>query len=297
MSTFDQLVSDCLLILQGYGLAQSRAAFLASGVDDNDLQFTVGDASGFEQGVAEIGDEIVFIDSVDYPSAILTIAPDGRGWSGTTAAAHSQNARITMAPTWPKRTVATVLNEAIVGTYPKLFGVGSTSFTFNPSVSTYELPAAAEKVLRVTADTIGPSREQRQINRYSFNSNAPTASFASGNTITLEQGADPGRSVTVTYLKQPTEITFGDEFTDSGLSETAKLAVKYAACSALIAFMDTSRLPVGTAQADEYDPSKNGVGTATRISAQLYQRYLVELDTEQKRLRAAHPTPIVVRTR
>jgi hypothetical protein len=164
-------------------------------------------------------------------------------------------------------------------------------------VTTYEIPAAAEKILKVTADTLGASREQAQIRRYSWNSSAPTTTFASGNTITLEQAPAPGRGVTVTYQKRPTEITFGAPFTDSGLPESSKLAIKYLACSNLVALMDASRLPVDTAVADEYDPSKSGIGTASRISTLLYQRYLLELDTEAKSLRATYPVPVVVRTR
>ena len=297
MSTFDNLVDDVSQTLHGYGLAQPRASFLSASVGTNDLAFSVIDASGFEQGVAEIGNELVFIESVDYSSSILTISPDGRGYYGTTAATHGINSRITMAPVWSRSRIATAINETILGVYPTLFGVASTSFTFIPAVTTYSLPAETERVLRVTADTIGPSGEQETIKRYSFNSVAPTSKYATGNTITLEQSAAPGRSVTVTYVKQPSEITFGSAFTACGLSETAKRCIKYGAISSLLAYMDSARLPVDTAQADEYDQSKAGIGTAGRISAQLYQRYLVELETERKRLRAATPTPISVRTR
>lgn len=296
-STFDNLVDDVLQTLHGYGLAQPRAAFLTAPVLAGDLTFTVRDATGFEQGVAEIGNEIVFIESVDYGSSILTISPDGRGYYGTTAAGYSSDTRLTMAPIWPRAKVAAAINEAILGTYPTLFGVGTTSFTYSPVVNTYGLPVDAEKVLKVTAETIGPSQEQMVLNRYSFNSVAPVGDFVTGTSITLEQGAFPGRLVTVTYAKQPTEITFGNAFTLSGLAESAKRCIKYGVCSALISYMDSARLPVDTAQADEYDPSRAGVGTASRISAQLYQRYLVELETERKRLRAATPIPINLRTR
>lgn len=296
MSTFDQLCDDVLQTLYGYGLAQPRATFLVSSVADSDYTITVRDASSFEQGVAEIGNETIFIESVDTGSNVLTISPDGRGYYGTTAAAHAADTRVTMAPVWSRQRVAQAINETILGCYPTLFGVGTTTFSFNPSINTYEIPAEAERVLRVTADTIGSSREAMEINRYSFNSTA-SDDFTSGNSITLEKGPFPGRNVNVTYLKALTEITFGDAFTECGLAESAKLAVKYGACSNLMAFMDGSRLPVNTAQADEYDPSRNGVGTASKISAQLYQRHLMELESERKSLRAATPTPITVRTR
>lgn len=295
--TFDNLVNEVLQELYGAGLAQPRASFLTVGVDANDLTFTVTDASSFSQGVAEIGNELVFVESVDLTNNTLTISPDGRGYYGTTAAVHAINARIEFAPTWSKKKIASAINEAILNTYPTLFGTGTTSFTYNPAITTYSVAAEAEAVLKVTADTIGPSLEQVQITRYSFNSVAPTGEFATGNSITLERAPLPGRSVTVTYAKVPSEITFGDSFTECGLRETARLAVKYGACASLTAYLDAARLPVGIAQADEYDPSKNGVGNASRISAQLYQRYLIELENERKRLRLTTPIPLSKRTR
>lgn len=297
MSTFDQLCDDVLQTLYGYGLAQPRASFLNGGIDADDLQITVNDASNFEQGIAEIGNEIVFIESIDAGNNTLTISPDGRGYYGSTAATHATSARITMSPTWSRTRVAGAVNEAILGVFPTLFGVATTSFTYNPTITTYELPALCERVLQVTCDTLGPSNEQLELNRYRFNSTATGSDFATGNSITLEKGPMPGRSVNVTYKKALTELTFGQAFTLSGLRESAKLCIKYAACSTLIAFMDSSRLPVDTAQADEYDPSRNGVGTASRTSAQLYQRYLVELDNERKRLLQNTPSTISVRTR
>lgn len=296
MSTFTQLVNDVLQSLHGYGLSQDRAAHLIAAADADGLTMTLSNVSNFEQGLAEIESELVFIESVDDASGVITISPDGRGYYGTTAAAHAINKRITMAPTWSRQRVVQALNEAIVGTHPMLFGVASTTFTFSPAVNTYELPAECERVIRVTADTIGPTKEQITLNRYSFNSAAPTATFATGNTITLEKGAFPGRGITVTYAKQPTELVEGDDFTECGLRESAKVAIKYAACSNLVAWMDTARLPVHTTQADSAD-GFNPAGRATDISTKLYQRYLIELESERRRQAQAYPATISVRTR
>lgn len=294
MITFDNLVDDVLLTLRGYGLSQPRSAKLAGALTDTDTTIKLTAVDGFEQGIAEIGDELVFINSVDYSAFALDV---DRAQYDTVASAHDNAARITMAPTWTRKQVADAINDAIVGTYPDLFGVASTSFAFSPVQTTYPLPAEAERILSVVTDTIGPSQEQLAINRYSFNSVAPTVEFATGNTITLEKGGFPGRDITVTYTKAPSEITFGASFTDCGLRESAKLAIKYATCAALTAFMDTAQLPVDSAAADNYDPSHYGPGTASKISNNLYQRYQIELKNEQRRLRQATGVPISVRTR
>lgn len=294
MSTLSQLVDEVLMTLNGYGAPAPRASFLSVGIDATTTTATVTDGSDFNQGIAQIGDELVYVESVS--GGTLTLSADGRGFYGTTAAAHAANARVTMNPTWPRVRVEAAINDAIEGTYPVLFGVASTSFTFTGVKTTYELPADCEQVLSVSADTIGPSEEQHHIKRYSFNSVAPTDEFATGNSITLQVAPAPGQTVTVTYRKAPSAITTSDEFTVSGLRDTAWKAVKYAACSELLAYLDSARLPVDTAPSAEYG-DRNQIGSAARVSAQLFQRYEIELERERRRLATTTPVPINVRGR
>ena len=296
-TTLRSLTDEVLNTVKGYGLHQSRSTYLSTGVDAAVLSFSVNDAANMDQGIAEIEDELVFIDSVDRTTNTLTIAPDGRGEQGTTAAAHAANKRIDFNPVWSRLRVRQAINDVILSTHPVLFGVGVQQFTFTPSVTTYSLPADADGILSVTADTLGPSRQQQRVCKYSFNSVAPVDDWATGNTVTLHESVAPGRTVTVTYKKQPTELAAdGDLLTASGLRETAKRCIVYGACSQIVSFMDVARLPVDTAQADEYD-ERNSVGTATRIAGQLEARFQMELEKERARLRAATPVPINVRIR
>lgn len=297
MTTFRNLQDEVLQTLLGYGLAQPRATFLSAGVNATDLAFTVRDVDSLEQGVAEIEDEAVFIESVDQSSNTITLAPDGRGFYGTTAAAHLTDTRLTFGSPWPRRRVRSAINDVIIATYPTLFAVAQAQFTFNPSVTTYSLSAEAEQVLMVTADVNGPSKEQQVVRRYSTNLVAPTDDWPTTNTITLQEAVSPGRTVTVTYLKQPSAlVNDADQLTASGLRETAKLAIIYGACAQLVSYMDAARLPVDTAQADEQD-AKTPVGQASRVAGQLRLYYENELERERRRLRAATPVAINVRTR
>ena len=106
----------------------ARAAFLTSAVTASDSQIPVDDATGFEQGVAEVGNETIFIKSVDYSNNLLTVSGDGRGYYSTTAAVHGNGARITMAPTWSRQRIMSSVNEAIVGTFPTLFAIMLINF-------------------------------------------------------------------------------------------------------------------------------------------------------------------------
>lgn len=289
MTSFDELVREVRSSLRGYGLVREAVAFLASGIDDNDLTIAVDDASGLAPGVVEIGSECVYVRSIDGNN--LTVAPDGRGWDGTTAASHASGVRVTGNPPYPTWRLEGAINDAILGVFPDLFGIASTSFTYNPSVTTYSVPADTEDILKVTTNVLGPSQEQAEIHRYTFNSNAPTTAFATGNCLTLNEAPEPGRTVTVTYAKQPSALTSGDDFTDSGLRETAKPAVVYSALADLVARIDSSRATVDGASGHEYGTTMK-VGTATQLAAQLTARAEMELMKEKERLRKAHPVRV-----
>jgi hypothetical protein len=115
--------------------------------------------------------------------------------------------------------------------------------------------------------------------------------------IIIQQGAFPGRPVQVFYATQPQNITWGQTFEQSGLLSTAKKAVRYHAESSLVATMDVARINVGSAQALAYDPNKNPIGVASKLSAQLYQRYELELKEERRRLERLVPRSISMRMR
>lgn len=285
MATYEDLVREVRATLTGYTLRREPTAFLSGGINSSALTITVDDASGFSPGVIEIDSECIYLRSVSGNT--LTIAPDGRGWDGTTAASHSANARVTMSPPFPTWRLARAINDTIVGTWPDLYGVGTTSFTYNPSVTTYSLPAEVENVLSVTATMLGPSQEQAEIHEYKFNSNAPTSEFATGNCITLLRVPEPGRTVTVTYAKAPSEISAGDALTESGLRETARRSLVYGALAQLVSLIDSARVTTDSAVADEFDTAQR-VGTATQMAAQLTARYQMELEQEKRRLRQAH---------
>ena len=297
MTTFRELQDEVLHTLQGYGLDQPRTAWLTATRSSSALTVPVDSTTSLAAGIAEIESEQVYIQSVDHNANTVTIAPDGRGWYGTTAAEHVANTRVTFSPTWPRQRVKSAINDTIVGTYPTLFGVAQTQFTYNPSVTTYSIPAEAERVLSVTADVNGPSLEQQNVRHYQFNSTSPTDDWATTNSLTLHEAVTPGRTVTVTYQKAPSALaTDAAQLTTSGLRETAKLAIVYGTVSQLVSHMDTARLAVDTAQGDEYD-ERNQVGQASRISGQLYLRYQSELEAERRRLRATTPVAISVRKR
>lgn len=286
MPTFDSLVREVRAAMRGYGLIREGTAFLSAGINNSTLTITVDDASALAPGLVEIDSEVIDVRSITGNT--LTVAPGGRGYDGTTAVAHSINARVTANPPYPTWRIEDAINSVIVGAFPDVFAVGTTSFTFNPSITTYSLPADAEDVLKVSTTVLGPSQDQFPVNKFSFNPNAPTAAFATGKCLTLHEAPEPGRTVTVVYSKAPADIASGDDLTDSGLRDTAGPFVIYGTVARLLSFVDASRTLTDSAVASEFGNAQR-VGSATQLAAQMTARYQLELGKEQERLRKAYP--------
>ena len=93
-------------------------------------------------GLIEIGQELMLVTNANTSTRTLTVA---RGFKGTTAASHADNATITLNPTFPRKSVFDAVADNIVRLYPSLYNVTTTSVT---SGSTYaEVPASTVEVL------------------------------------------------------------------------------------------------------------------------------------------------------
>ena len=90
----------------------------------------------------EINQEIMLVTSATTSTRTLTVS---RGYSGTTAAAHSDKDNIFINPTFPRKTVFDAVSDNIVRLYPSLYNGTTTNVT---SSSTYaEVPASTVEVL------------------------------------------------------------------------------------------------------------------------------------------------------
>lgn len=180
MPTFTQLVDEVKTNLAGYTLRQDRIAGLTNtgGINATDLAIQINSSENLAKGIIEIDDEQIWINSFDRNTSTLNaIAGFGRGYNGTTPAPHAENAQVIMTPTFPRVAVKRAINDTINSFYPKLFGVASTTFTFNAAQVAYPLPAEARDVLYISWQTVGPSKEWLPVNRWRFDRMANVAAF------------------------------------------------------------------------------------------------------------------------
>lgn len=289
MSTFSQLTDQLLMQLYGYTTLQDQSTYLTSGMNEASLGFTVSDVTAMSRGIVEIGDEIIWVDTVGTDGTVV-VPPYGRGFRGTTAATHTVGDRVVSSPMFPRQMVKDALNDAIRAVYPDLYGVSNTTFMFNPAVSTYALPSGALDVIAVSWQTTGPSREWLPVRRWRVDKMAATSAFSTGVTVSIYDSIVPGRTVKVTYTKQPSALVNAsdDYVTVTGLPASSEDVVRFGAAYRLVPFFDAARLSGQSAEAD-YSGQPRNQNNAAALSRFILQMYQVRLAEENRRLSALFP--------
>jgi len=292
-STLANLVDEVLLNLNGYTMRQDRTTHLTANIDSSALTLSLGSVTNIGKGIVEIDDELIWLDSYDRVSSTAIAAPYGRGYQGTTADAHTQNTKVTIAPTFPRISVKRAINDTIHAVFPQLFGVDKTTFSLTATQTTYSLPAAVEDVLSVSWDTPGPSGEWLPVRKWRYDSMANVTDYTNGKTISVYDGITPGRTVQVYYTKKPTVLSNNNDIfeTVTGLPSSCKDVIVYGASYRLASFIDPGRLNYMSAEADLADTRiQYGSGAATaRFMLALYTQRLAE---ESAKLRDDYPIRI-----
>jgi hypothetical protein len=289
MSTQNELTDLVLLNLQGFSLDQDQITYLTNPITATDLTFAVGDTTETSRGLVEIDDELIWVQSLDQSSATVTTAPQGRGWMGTTAVNHAAGAVVRNNPKWPRAVIKRAMNDIIKSTYPDLFAVKSTTFTFQAAMFNYGLPSDVADILDVTWDLIGPTKRWPRIQRWRYVSTANTGAFASGKSIEILDSIVPGRTVQVTYTTQPTGLTAGgDEFSVTGLPSTAEDVVMYGACHRLSGYLDIPRLQIQNVEGNQRSQLVPA-GAAASAAKYFYALYQERLAQEREILLSRYP--------
>lgn len=292
MTDYRQLVDETLIRLSGYTQRQDQATFLVSNMAIDAYTFQVADGVVLTRGIVEIGDELVWVDRFDQSTSTGYIPPYGRGFRNTKQSAHSAGDRVTIAPSFPRSQIAHFINDAISGVYPDLFGIGYIEFPFVAVRTTYELPPDAIEAQQVSWQTIGPSREWLPVRNFRMDIMASPTAFPSGRTISVYDAMVPGRPVRVVYTKVPSQLEYmTDDFTDTGLPESAKEVVILGAAYRAASFLDLGRIPAQSAEADAIQ-ANDPVGTGASASRLLFQLYSQRLAQEVRQQQERFPVRV-----
>lgn len=294
-TTLADLVNEIQGYLYGFGVERDKETSLTEDIDDPaDIAFTVVDGAQVDRGVVEIDNEIIAVAVSDRGSGNITVHPWGRGWQGTSATTHTAGSRVVNNPRFPRSRIKATINEIINNIYPALFAVGvDTTNTVNPAVVTYPVNAAAESIVSISIQTLGPTKMWRPVQRRSFDYVADPASFTTGKSVDLIERGAPGRPIKIVYRSrfQPL-INDTDTLADSGLDEGYRDIITMGVEARLLPALDGPRLQLGTVESKtmaQYDQP----GIASQVAKQLYNQYQQRVQDERDRLLRQYPGSIV----
>ena len=109
-------------------------SYLTSGISDSDTSisydgnlFSVEEEDALDAGaLIEVGRELMYTTALNSVSNTITVK---RGQRGTTAAAHSANAIIKIAPTFPRQSVFDSIKDPTINLYPTIYTIDTRTVT------------------------------------------------------------------------------------------------------------------------------------------------------------------------
>lgn len=284
MTTFDQLVKQVRQQLLGFALNQESVSYLTVAMTAGDTTFQADGETilNLSRGLVEVDDELILVKKWDQTSGTVTVmgGVNGRGYEGTTAASHDENALVTSSPAFPRTRIKEAINQAIITLYPELVVFAETEITKVAPQVEYELPSDCADVWYVTGQLIGPSKVAQPLPNWRYNPKARTNNFPSGKSIQLFDYVTAGQAVRVVYAKQPTQLASNsDDFaTVTGYPDRYTDLVVYGTCMRMLPALESARLQQQSVEATEraalVPPSS--AAKAMTMYAQLYQQRLAE---------------------
>jgi hypothetical protein len=298
MPNLNDMIDEVLINLAGYTYQQDRATYITQNVTATEstiaspiiLQLASTDNIG--KGTIEINEELIWLDSFDRVSNTATVPPWGRGYLGTSTAAHTAGTKVTITPTFPRYVVKKAINDTISAFGSSIFAIKTTTFTFNAAQTTYGFNNLnIQNIMSLMWQDVGPSQEWFPIRHWTYDSIASTTAFGSGaQTVTIGDYVQPGRTVKVVYTTDPVPFTLNTEdyATQTGLPISTRDVVILGASYRLLTYLDPARAAQVSPQADETD-SKRPYGASQSATKQLYALYQQRLNEETARQQSLHP--------
>lgn len=292
MATFNSIADEVERKLAGFTLRNDRQTYLTSALSSSDTTISVASASNASNGIIEIGDELIYIDSFDRVGNTFSVPPYGRGYGGTDQRSHAVGSRVSISPTFPRADIKQAINDTIQSVFPSLYGTATHTFSYVASKSTYALPDDCEMVLSVSFQSIGPSKEWIPVRGWRIDTMANVDAFNSSSTISLYSAITPGRTVQIYYMSKPQELlTDSDDFSlTTGLPESCKDVIVLGASYRMTGFVDPGRLTFGSAESDQMSQiAGKSYGAGTNASKYLLALYEKRLQEEVRKLQYRNP--------
>jgi hypothetical protein len=293
--TLGDLVAEVEDFLSSHGADRDKVCTLSVAMTPSDTTFTVDDATQVDRGLVEVDYELIQVTSKNNTTGVVTCPPWGRGQRGTTAAVHSQNVRVAVNPKFPRSRIRTEINLQLSNLLPDLFATAvDTSNTVQPAVITYPLPAAAEGILKVGIQAIGPSKMWIPTSGIRFDYTADTTAFPTGRTFDLLQHrGQVGRTIQVVYMTGFTPLALdSDTLSAAGADDSWRDIITLGVCARLIAGLDSSKLQTTSVEQQNHAAYVQA-GTGAAVAKQLLLMQQMRLAQERALLFQRFPTRVM----
>lgn len=280
MSSFATMVEDTLSEASSYIRNQESITVLTQAADADDVELIVDDATQISKGLVEIGDELVYVKSVNKNAGTATVLPGGRGWKGSTAVSHAVNTIIRNNPTFPRAQIKRAINDTINAV--DLRAIKSTEFEFDGTRYAYVLPTDFDNITGVSWNAPDTTEVWPIIRRYRVDRNYRTedAPTVDRSAIVLNEYPQPGRIVRVQYTGFPTSLTSGGNFSDTGLPASCEDVIRLGAIWRLLSTVDSGKVVANSPSADLVDTPIRP-GDSTTVARYVYQLFTVRLAEEK----------------
>ena len=267
---------------------------LAGNVDAADTSLTMlYDLNEIVPGtMIAVGLEVMRVVDASPTSKVVTVI---RGQRGSTAASHSQNALVQVAPRFSRWSVFRALNDDLASLSGfGLFQIKTADITYNSSVMTYDLTGVTDidQVYSLRYEVPGATKEWPLLRNqdYRLERHADTGDFPSGLSLTIYRECYSGRAVRVAYKAPFTRMTAASDDVQSvaGLPATANDLPPLGAAIRLMSGHESGRVAYDrqpdTRRAQEVPPGASLQAAAgwTRLRQQ-------RIDDELRRLSRRYP--------
>jgi hypothetical protein len=240
--------------------------------------------------IFEIESEVFYIWAVDVPTKTLTVE---RGFNGTTAAAHTAGAIVTVNPRFPRAQVLEAINDEVLDLSSPvngLFQVKTFNQTYNGTDRMVNLTSATDVIdvlnvsVRYLTDDYPVARKVKLVR------DLPTDDFASSFALKFDQAVYPGRLRVVykaPYTSVTTEAT--NLNTDCGIQESVEDIVVVGTQLRLMAPREIKRNFIES-QGDTRRAEEVASGAITNSATALRQLRRDRIIAEAARLMRSYPT-------
>ena len=240
--------------------------------------------------VFEIDSEVFYIWAANVSTQTLTVE---RGFNGTTAAAHTSGALLTVAPRFPRAQVLEAINDEVLDLSSPvngLFQVKTFNQTYNGTDRMVNLTSATDVIdvlnvsVRYLTDDYPVARKVKLVR------DLPTDDFASSFALKFDQAVYPGRLRVVykaPYTSVTTEAT--NLNTDCGIQESVEDIVVIGTQLRLMAPREIKRNFIES-QGDTRRSEEVASGAISNSVTVLRQLRRDRIIAEAARLMRAYPT-------